>query len=115
VRAALAEIELEAAVGIDPNGAAHWIPFDDGPHYEPLRMWLQDLADATIAARPDIFTHGHGPNRIRIDVGSNATGRFSAWPYSVRGNAALTMLAPVPWANLEGAAPATLQTPPIEP
>jgi len=111
VRAALADVNLEAAVGIDPNGATLWIPFDDGPHYEPLRMWLHDLADTVTGAHPEIFTHGREPNRIRIDVGSNATGRFSAWPYSIRGNAALTMLTPVPWAILESAAPATLQTP----
>jgi DNA primase len=110
VRAMLAERKLEAVLGIDPNGAVLWIPFVDGPHYELLRTWLHDVTDATIAAHPDVFTYGREPNRIRIDVGSNATGRWSAWPYSIRGNSRLTMLTPVSWSELGAAEPATLQS-----
>jgi bifunctional non-homologous end joining protein LigD len=110
IRTALAAHKLEAVVGIDSNGAVLWIPFVDGPHYEPLRTWLHDVSDATIAAHPDVFTNGHEPNRIRIDVGSNATGRWSAWPYSIRGNSGLTMLTPVSWTDLAAAKAATLQT-----
>jgi bifunctional non-homologous end joining protein LigD len=110
IRAALAARKLEAVLGIDPNGAVLWVPFVDAPHYEPLRMWLHDLTDATIAAHSDVFTYGREPNRIRIDVGTNATGRWSAWAYSIRGNSRLTMLTPVSWSDLEAAKPATLQT-----
>jgi DNA primase len=110
IRTPLADHKLEAVVGIDPNGAVLWIPFVDGPHYEPLRTWLHEVSDATIAAHPDVFTSGHEPNRIRIDLGSNAAGRWSAWPYSIRGNAGLTMLTPVAWTDLAAAKVATLQT-----
>lgn len=110
LRAALAERRLDAVVGIDPNGATLWIPFEDGPHYEPLRAWLHELADEVVAAHPAVFTYAHEPNHVRIDVGSNASGRWSAWPYSIRGNAALTMLTPVSWTDLAAAAPATLKT-----
>jgi bifunctional non-homologous end joining protein LigD len=112
LRTALLERGLQAIVGLDPNGAVLWIPFDDLPHYDTLRAWLHTIADAVIAAHPNVFTHARDPERIRIDVGSNAVGRFSALPYSIRGNAALTMLTPIAWSDLGAAHPATLANPP---
>jgi bifunctional non-homologous end joining protein LigD len=108
LRTALLERQLDAVAGIDPNGAVLWIPFDDGPHYEPLRAVLHEFADSVIAANPNLFTHEREADRIRLDVGSNAAGRWSAWPYSIRGNAALTMLTPVTWSALSEAQPAKL-------
>ena len=83
LRTALLEHHLEAVVGLDPNGAVLWIPFDDLPHYDALRAWLHTIADTAIAAHPNVFTHHRDPERIRIDVGSNAVGRFSAPPAPV--------------------------------
>ena len=83
LRAALFERSLQAVAGLDPNGAVLWIPFDDLPHYDTLRAWLHTIADAVIAAHPNVFTHHRDPERIRIDVGSNAVGHFSAPPAPV--------------------------------
>jgi DNA primase len=104
--------DIELVAGVDPNGMTLWIPFTDGPEYVPMRQWLHGIADATIEANPEIFTRAHDLHRVRVDLGSNAVGRWSAWPYSIRGDAALTMLTPITWSQLESAVPASLHNPP---
>jgi hypothetical protein len=53
LRAALVEHDVEAVAGLDPNGAVLWIPFDDLPHYDDLRVWLHTDA----ATRPHPLQH----------------------------------------------------------
>jgi hypothetical protein len=77
LRTTLHDHDIEAIAGLDPNGAVLWLRFDDRPHYDDLRTWLHTIAHPTTLAHPTIFTHDRDPGRVRIDVGSNAVGRWS--------------------------------------
>lgn len=107
-RALLEERGLDAAVGLDPDGATVWIPFGDAPRYVDVRAWLHARAAEVLARDPELFTELPDPSKVRIAVSSNAVSRWSALPYSLRGNAPLSVLTPVDWTTLADAAPATI-------
>ncbi len=85
------------------NGIALWIPLAQPRDYPSVRAWLHDFCNAAIAADPRRFSGApdtHALGRIHLHVGSNAPGRYSALPYSLRGDAALRVCAPVTWDEL---------------
>ncbi|MBC5829013.1 MAG: hypothetical protein GIW98_02335 [Candidatus Eremiobacteraeota bacterium] len=101
LRALLAEYGLDALLLLDGgHGAALWIPFSDAPQYAPVRAWLHEVATAAEQRHPKIFSTAHnsaGGDIIHLHVDSNAVGRWSALPYSLRGHARLPMCTPLPW------------------
>ncbi len=89
LRALLAQHNLEAAPIYDGEGGmALWIPLADAPRSEAVRTWLHSFCNQAVQARPDLFTiesNTHGTERVHLHVASNAPGRCSALPCSVRG------------------------------
>ena len=95
--------KLEAIPLLDGGtGIALWVPLADAPHAAPLRKWLHVLANEAAAAHPDLIStelNTHHDGRVHLHVSSNAAGRFSAVPYSLRG-AGVTVAAPISWEEL---------------
>jgi DNA primase len=85
--------------GVD--GISLWIPFSDAPAYPALRAWLHSIANAAEVAEPNLFSVerplAERGNRVNVAVESNAPGRYSALPYSLRGYDGLPMVTPVTW------------------
>lgn len=82
------------------NGIALWIPLSDGPQYVPLRAWLHAICNEAVRRYPQRFStepNTHASGRIHLHVGTNAPGRYSALPYSLRGDNELRVCAPVTW------------------
>ncbi|HET6895470.1 MAG TPA: hypothetical protein VFH72_08855 [Candidatus Baltobacteraceae bacterium] len=85
------------------SGVALYVPFADAPPYAPMRAFLDAICLQAVAQHPQRFTtqpNTHAAGRIHLHAGSNAVGRFSALPYSVRGGAAMHVCAPVTWEEL---------------
>ncbi|HEY2475411.1 MAG TPA: hypothetical protein VGI19_11495 [Candidatus Cybelea sp.] len=95
--------KLEAIPLLDGGtGVALWIPLADAPHAAPLRAWLHVLANEAAARHPDLIStelNTHKDGRVHLHVSSNAAGRFSAVPYSLRG-AGMTAAVPISWPEL---------------
>ena len=87
------------------GGMALWIPFSDKPPYPPIRAWLHAIANEAERRNPTLFCAerplAERGNRVHIAVESNAPGRFSALPYSLRGFDGLPMVTPITWGELE--------------
>ena len=69
------------------NGVALWIPFCDAPSYEDVRTWLHAQCAQAISRNPGALTlepNSHGGPPVHLHVQTNAVGRFSVLPYSVR-------------------------------
>lgn len=69
--------------------AALWIPFSDAPSYDDARAWLHERCLEAVQRCPTAVTlapnsHGGDPALSHLHVQSNAVGRFSILPYSVR-------------------------------
>ncbi|HEY9085767.1 MAG TPA: hypothetical protein VIN40_07525 [Candidatus Tyrphobacter sp.] len=104
----LREILGEAGVGAIPlvsgaTGIATWIPFADAPEYPPVRAWLHEVCNEAVRRAPRIVTNepnSHAGGRVHLHVGSNAPGRYSALPYSLRGTPSLDVCTPIRWEEL---------------
>jgi DNA primase len=93
VREHLLTAELDAIPLVDGiGGIALWLPFSEAPPATRMRSKLQRLALRAAATHP----------RVRIDAATNAPGRYSPLPYSLRGMPNLPVCSPVEWAELEG-------------
>lgn len=70
------------------TGIALWVPFSDCPSYADVRSWLRDRCLEAVQQSPDKVTlvpNSHGNASLaHLHVQSNAVGRFSILPYSVR-------------------------------
>ncbi|TAM74551.1 hypothetical protein EPN44_10985 [bacterium] len=73
------------------------------PHAQPLRTWLHQLCARVVAKHPRLVTtepNSNADGRAHLQVSSNARGRFSAMPYSLRGEPDLPVCTPIDWAEL---------------
>ncbi|HEY6327561.1 MAG TPA: hypothetical protein VIW73_13735 [Candidatus Cybelea sp.] len=95
--------KLEAAPLLDGGkGIALWIPLADTPQADVLRAWLHELCKRAIALHPDLVStqyNTHHDGRVHLHVQSNAPGRCSAVPYSLRAQG-LTVCTPIRWDEL---------------
>jgi hypothetical protein len=94
---------VEAIVLLDGGtGIALWVPLADAPQAAPLRLWLHAIANRAAEQHPDLIStelNTHHDGRVHVHVSSNAAGRFSAAPYSLRGEG-LNVVAPISWTEL---------------
>jgi DNA primase len=84
-------------------GAALFIPFDDTPEYEPVRAWLHGVAETAVERNGELLStdaHDHQTQRVHVNVGSNAVGRYSSLPYALVASPHLGMVTPVDWGEL---------------
>lgn len=96
------------ALVMGTNGIALWIPLEGAPDYPSVRAWLHAFCAQAVSAHPQRFCtepNTHASGRIHLHVGSNAPGRYSALPYSLRGDDELRVCAPVTWDELPQLAP----------
>ncbi|TAM62326.1 hypothetical protein EPN52_00735 [bacterium] len=104
VRAVLANVQLHAIPIPDGRaGMALWIPFADAPQAELLRGWLHRLCGRIVAEHPKLVSverYSRAQGRALLHVSSNARGRFSAMPYSLRGAPELPVCAPFDWSEI---------------
>jgi DNA primase len=80
------------------NGAALWIPFSDAPEYADVRAWLHACCLLAVRSAPNVVTlepNSHGGPPVHLHVQSNAVGRFSVLPYSVRGMPGYPVAVPI--------------------
>lgn len=85
------------------RGIALWIPLAGGPPYPDVRGWLRSFCALAAIQYPDLFTlepNAHVAGRVHLHVGSNAPGRYSALPYSLRKDVELRICAPLTWEEL---------------
>jgi DNA primase len=69
------------------SGVAIWIPFCDSPIYDDVRNWLHAQCAQAVVRNPKAVTlepNSHGGPPVHLHVQTNAVGRFSILPYSVR-------------------------------
>lgn len=86
------------------NGIALWIPLAGEPNYGDVRTWLHAVSNEAAARNPRLFTtepNSHANARVHLHVSSNAPGRYSALPYSLRGDDELRMCLPIRWDEIE--------------
>ncbi len=107
LRSLLATKGLAGALVADGYGGfTVFVPLGDAPLYAPLRESLHCLTDAAAREHPDLITTEPANNRpigpARVSVSTNARGHFSVLPYSVRGNASLSVATPLRWSELGG-------------
>jgi len=104
LRAQLRELGLQAIPLLSgTNGIALWVPLSDGPPYVALRGWLHTVSNEAVRRYPQRFStepNTHASGRIHLHVGTNAPGRYSALPYSLRGDDELRVCTPVTWDEL---------------
>ena len=104
LRTLLSERHLAAIPLLDGfDGAALWIPFADAPDYVALRAWLHAIVSELEARHPTLVTTAppaERGDRVFVSAGSNAPGRFSALPYSLRGVDGLPLVLPIRWSEL---------------
>jgi DNA primase len=84
-------------------GAALFIPFNDAPGYEDVRAWLHGVADSAISHNQTLLTadqYDQKTERVHVNVGSNAIGRYSSLPYALIGSKNLGMVTPIHWDEL---------------
>ncbi len=107
---ALAVRRLLRALGYDAiplvdgvGGIALWLPFAQAPLATKVRARLQRICARAAVQNPSVLCSGALPSesRIRLDASTNAPGRYSALPYTLRGTPALPVCSPVTWAELE--------------
>lgn len=81
------------------GGVSIFVPLAGGPPYTDVRVWAHALARKAIAAHPELFSEApnvHDDGRLHIHVSSNAEGRWSILPYSVR-TTGTRVATPVTW------------------
>ena len=80
------------------NGVALWIPFGDTPGYEDVRTWLHAQCAQAVLRNPSALTlepNSHGGPSVHLHVQTNAVGRFSVLPYSVRARPGFPVAMPI--------------------
>ena len=85
------------------NGIALYVPLAGAPSYAPLREAFNELCREAVRRDPATFAtepNSHGGGRVHLHASSNAQGRYSALPYSLRGDPYLHVCAPVTWDEL---------------
>jgi len=104
MRTALLQCGIEAIPVLDGfAGAALFIPFNDAPSYEAVRAWLHTVANGAVERNAELLTadqHEQKKERVHVNVGSNAVGRFSSLPYALIGSTHLGMVTPIHWNEL---------------
>lgn len=105
VEAILGEANLQSVRVYDGGkGAALWIPFADAPAYEDLRLFLHGPCAEAAQRNPDLITlapNSKGGPPVHLHVQSNAVGRFSVLPYSVRPGVHFPIAMPIDLQALE--------------
>ncbi|HKU80780.1 MAG TPA: hypothetical protein VJP76_01325, partial [Candidatus Tumulicola sp.] len=108
VRERLREAGLQAVPLLQSTrGLALWIPLA-GVRYAPLLGWLNAFCAAVARDNPLLFSlepNTVASGRVHLHVSSNAPGRNSGLPYSLRGDAELHVAAPVEWDELGALTP----------
>lgn len=80
------------------TGVAIWIPFCDSPAYDDVRAWLHERCAEAVLRNPKNLTlepNSHGGPPVHLHVQTNAVGRFSVLPYSVRASAGFPIAMPI--------------------
>ncbi len=93
------------------TGIALWIPFADAPPYPPVLAWLHAVAAQAVAQNANLLSsepNSHASGRVHLHVGSNAPGRYSALPYSLRGDDDLCVCAPLRWNEIDAIEPGSI-------
>lgn len=83
---------------------ALFLPLQNAPDYAELRLRCHAIARAAIARHPQLFSEApdtSSDGRVHIHVSSNAVGRFSIMPYSLRYSTGRIAM-PIAWMELEG-------------
>ena len=104
LRALLFDVARLQAVPLLDGGAgmALWIPLADAPHAGDVRLWLHGVANRAAALHPELISteyNTHKDGRVHVHVSSNAAGRYSAVPYSLRAQT-MTVCTPIHWEEL---------------
>lgn len=101
----LAQFKLRAIPLLEgKRGIALWIPLSGSPTYEAVRAVFHAFCREVVKANPTWFSvepNTIAAGRVHLHVGSNAPGRYSCLPYSLRGDDALPVCAPLSWNELE--------------
>ncbi len=96
-------VKLEAVALLDGGkGIALWIPLADAPQACVLRARLHELCNHAVELHPELVSteyNTHHDGRVHLHVQSNAPGRCSATPYSLRAQG-LTVCTPIQWNEL---------------
>src|SRR5665213_1360617 len=77
---------------------------DQDAHYAAVRAWLQEGAETAVDRNGELLTtdpHDQKTQRVHVNVGSNAVGRYSALPYTLLGTPNLDMVTPIAWRELD--------------
>ncbi len=85
------------------GGVSIFVLLANGPSYPDVRAWAHGVARSASAAHPDLLSEApnvHADGRVHIQVSSNAQGRWSILPYSVR-TGGVRVATPVTWDELE--------------
>lgn len=107
MRDVLSSSHPELAEGAIPvldgaGGVSIFVPLAGGPAWPDVRIWTHELARKAIAAHRELLSEGpnvHDDGRVHIHVSSNAEGRWSIMPYSVR-TTETRVATPVTWDEL---------------
>jgi DNA primase len=100
----LGDSGIETIPVLDGVGAALFIPFNDAPDYAAVRAWLHEVAETAVDRNGELLTtdpHDQKTQRVHVNVGSNAVGRYSALPYTLLGTPNLDMVTPIAWRELD--------------
>jgi len=104
VRTALSQRGVHTVPVLDGfAGAALFIPFNDAPTYDHVRVWLHEVANDAVSHNANLLTadsREQHEERVHVNVGSNAVGRFSSLPYALIGSTHLGMVTPIDWNEL---------------
>lgn len=104
MRERLAESELQAIPVLQgKRGISLWIPLR-GVRYDVLRAALRLFCEMAAIAQPALFSvepNTIASGRVHLHVETNAPGRFSVLPYSLRGDPDLHVAAPIAWEELD--------------
>ncbi len=94
------EAKLEAVPLLDGGaGIALWMPLADAPLADVLRRGLHQLCRRAEELHPDLVSNAfntHHDGRVHLHVSSNASGHYSAVPYSLRVQG-MTVCMPIHW------------------
>jgi DNA primase len=104
VRGVLSDSGIEAIPVLDGfAGGALFIPFNDEPDYAKVRAWLHEVAETAVSRNENLLTtdpHDQQTQRVHVNVGSNAVGRYSSLPYALIASPNLGMVTPIEWGEL---------------
>lgn len=102
-RSCLAEQGAEAILILDGLAdAALWVPIADGPEMHHVLAWCHDTADTITARHSDLVSQNANTTddgRVHLHVSTNAYGRASILPYSLRYETD-RVAAPIRWPEL---------------